>query len=58
MKHMPTLRKTGYNSTLAVGRVSSLHDSLMVAESSVLRTILYSEKAPINKHPNVSINLK
>lgn len=31
-------RKTGYNSTLAIGGVSSPLDSFVVAESSVLRT--------------------
>jgi len=35
---MTTERKTAYNSTLAIGGVSSPLDSFVVAESSVLRT--------------------
>ena len=37
-------RKAAYNSTLAIGGVSSPLDSLVVAESSVLRTNFYAEK--------------
>jgi hypothetical protein len=37
-------RKTGYNSTLAIGGVSSPLDSFVVAESSVLRTNFCAEK--------------
>jgi hypothetical protein len=37
-------RKTGYNSTLAIGGVSSPFDSFEVAESSVLRTNFCAEK--------------
>jgi hypothetical protein len=37
-------RKTAYNSTLAIGGVSSPLDSFVVAESSVLRTNFYAEK--------------
>ena len=37
-------RKTGYNSTLAIGGVPSPLDSFMVAESSVLRTNFYVKK--------------
>jgi hypothetical protein len=36
--------KTAYNSTLAIGGVSSPHDSFVVAESSVLRTNFCTEK--------------
>ena len=39
-----TERKTPYNSTLAIGGVSSPLDSLVVAESSVLRTNFYAKK--------------
>ena len=37
-------RKTPYNSTLAIGGVSSPLDSFVVAESSVLRTNFCAEK--------------
>jgi hypothetical protein len=37
-------RKTGYNSTLAIGGVPSPLDSFVVAESSVLRTNFCAEK--------------
>jgi hypothetical protein len=37
-------RTTGANSTLAIGGVSSPLDSLVVTESSVLRTNFCSEK--------------
>ena len=37
-------RKTAYNSTLAIGGVSSPLDSFVVAESSVLRTNIFAEK--------------
>ena len=37
-------RKTGYNSTLAIGGVSSPLDSFVVAESSMLRTNFCGEK--------------
>jgi hypothetical protein len=37
-------RKTAYNSTLAIGGVSSPLDSFVVAESSVLRTNFCAEK--------------
>ncbi len=37
-------RKTGYNSTLAIGGVSSPLDSFVVAESSVLRTNFCAKK--------------
>jgi len=36
--------KTGYNSTLAIGGVSSPLDSFVVAESSVLRTNFCAKK--------------
>ena len=36
--------KTAYNSTLAIGGVSSPLDSFVVAESSVLRTNFCAEK--------------
>jgi hypothetical protein len=36
--------KTGHNSTLAIGGVSSPLDSFVVAESSVLRTNFCAEK--------------
>jgi hypothetical protein len=36
--------KTGYNSTLAIGGVSSSLDSFVVAESSVLHTNFCAEK--------------
>ena len=36
--------KTGYNSTLAIGGVSSPLDSFVVAKSSVLRTNFCAEK--------------
>jgi len=39
-----TNRKTGYNSTLAIGGVSSPLDSFVVTESSVLRTNCCAEK--------------
>jgi hypothetical protein len=35
---------TTYNSTLAIGGVSSPFDSFVVTESSVLRTNFYAEK--------------
>ena len=38
------LRKTAANSTLAIGGVSSLLDSFVVTESSVLRTNFCAEK--------------
>ena len=38
------MRKTAYNSTLAIGGVSSPLDSFVVAESSVLRTNICAEK--------------
>ena len=41
---MMTERTTGYNSTLAIGGVSSPLDGFVVAESSVLRTNLCAEK--------------
>ena len=41
---MTTERSTGYNSTLAIGGVSSPLDSFVVAESSVLRTNFCAEK--------------
>jgi hypothetical protein len=37
-------RKTPYNSTLAIGGVSSPLDSFVVAEGSVLRTNFCAEK--------------
>jgi hypothetical protein len=37
-------RKTGHNSTLAIGGVSSPLDSFVVAESSLLRTNFCAEK--------------
>jgi len=37
-------RNTAYNSTLAIGGVSSPLDSFVVAESSVLRTNFCAEK--------------
>jgi hypothetical protein len=37
-------RKTAYNSTLAIGGVSSPLDSFVVAESSVLRANFCAEK--------------
>jgi len=37
-------RKTGHNSTLAIGGVSSSLDSFLVAESSVLRIYFNAEK--------------
>jgi hypothetical protein len=37
-------RKTGYNSTFAIGGVSSTADTFVVAESSVLRMNLCAEK--------------
>jgi hypothetical protein len=37
-------RNTAYNSTLAIGGVSSPLDSFVVAESSVLRTNFCTEK--------------
>lgn len=37
-------RKTAYYSTLAIGGISSLLDSFVVAESSVLRTNFCAEK--------------
>jgi hypothetical protein len=46
MSHLKTLtnRITAYNSTLAIGGVSSPLDSFVVAESSFLRTNLCAEK--------------
>ena len=41
---MTTERKTAYNSTLAIGGVSSPLDSFVVAESSFLRTKFCAEK--------------
>jgi hypothetical protein len=41
---MTTERKTPYNSTLAIGGVSSPLDSFVVTESSVLRTNFCAEK--------------
>jgi len=38
------IRKTGANSTLAIGGVSSPLDSFVVTESSVLRTNFCAEK--------------
>jgi hypothetical protein len=40
---------TGYNSTLAIGGVSSPLDSFVVAESSVHRTNICAEK-PAHRH--------
>jgi hypothetical protein len=37
-------KKTGGNSTLAIGGVSSPLDSFVVAESSVLQTNFFAEK--------------
>jgi len=37
-------RNTAYNSTLAIGGVSSPLDSFVLAESSVLRTNFFAEK--------------
>ena len=50
MSHLKTLtnRITAYNSTFAIGGVSSPIDSFMVAESSVLRTNFCAEK-PANR---------
>lgn len=39
-----TDRRTAYNSTLAIGGVSSPLDSFVVAKSSVLRTNICAEK--------------
>lgn len=39
-----TTRKTAYNSTLAIGGFSCSTDSFVVAESSVLRTNICTEK--------------
>jgi len=46
LKKTKTYRQesTGYNSTLAIGGVSSPLDSFVVAESSVLRTNFCAEK--------------
>jgi hypothetical protein len=41
---MKSERYNNFNSTLAIGGVSSPLDSFMVAESSVLRTNFYAEK--------------
>jgi hypothetical protein len=41
---MTTERTTAYNSTLAIGGVSSPLDSFVVAESSFLRTNFCAEK--------------
>jgi hypothetical protein len=53
---MTTERSTGYNSTLAIGGVSSPLDSFVVAESSVLRTNFCAEKPPIANLQNVMCN--
>jgi hypothetical protein len=45
---MTNERKTGYNSTFAIGGVSCSADSLVVAESSVLR-IKFSGKNPVHR---------
>jgi hypothetical protein len=44
------------NSTLAIGGVSSLHDSFVVAESSVLRTTSVLKSPPIANLQNVNGN--
>lgn len=44
MKHSDNRRSPAYNSTLAIGGVSSPLDSFVVAESSVLRTNFCAEK--------------
>jgi hypothetical protein len=46
MSHLKTLtnRITAYNSTLAIGGVTSPLDSLVVAESSVLRINICGKK--------------
>ena len=41
-------RKTGYNSTFAIGGVSCFADSFVVAESSVLR-MKFSGKKPAHR---------
>lgn len=46
------MRKTTGNSTLAIGWFSSLFGSLVVAESSVLRTNFCAEKQAHRKSAN------
>ena len=43
------MRKTAYNSTLAIGGVPSPLESLVVAESSVLRTNFCTKKPALRQ---------
>jgi hypothetical protein len=52
-----TERKTAYNSTLAIGGVSSPLDSFVVAESSVLRTNFCTEKPAHRQSANRYLQL-
>lgn len=52
MKDLTTEEKQPHNSTLAIGGVSSLPDSLVVAESSVLRTNLSAKKLAYQQSEN------
>lgn len=51
---MPTERKTGYNSTFAIGWVSCSADSLMVVENFVLRINFRAEKHAHRHQQNIT----
>jgi len=42
-------KKTGYNSTFAIGGVSCFYESFVVAESSVLRMNICGKKPALRK---------
>ncbi len=51
-------KSTGHNSTFAIGGVSCSADSLVVAESFVLRINISGKIPPIANLPNVMGNFK